>query len=519
MLELGGAAADARRAHRAREAPDRRAPVGRGGRRARARRRRRCPTSSRASATTGSAPRCSRCAGATAMPASCCSASTRSWATHAAEAMFHGARALSRADQDDEAIAWYHKVVATLPAHRVGRRRRSSCRGWLEFNRGNYKEAIAPLEDSLARYPQLEVGRRRAVVPRHVALLPRRVGRRAQASSTALAKLGGSLEGGKGMYWLARIDERLGDRATPRSPATRETVTTYPFSWYALLARSRLAALGIKRRRRSATATAPSRAAPSSPATVDESLASDDLIARADELIAAGPRRRCRPRARARRARVPQAPRSRAPRSRCCSIATARPATTTGRGCSPSATRGSALDGPPEGDARRWWENAYPRAYRDLVEKYQDARQQPRGLPLLDHAQGERLQPARPVVRRRAGPAADDPADHACASRRRSASRTTRASSTSPTYNIQTGSWYIGHLLAEVQGPDPARRGLVQQRPAPGDEVARSERRPRDRRARRARAVHADARVHEEGHRELRALPLPLRRTRSTSSR
>ena len=48
-----------------------------------------------------------------------------------------------------------------------------------------------------------------------------------------------------------------------------------------------------------------------------------------------------------------------------------------------------------------------------------------------------------------------------------------------PEYNIQTGSWYIGHLLAEVQGPDPARRGLVQQRAAAGDEVARSVRRSR----------------------------------------
>jgi len=32
-----------------------------------------------------------------------------------AEAMFHGARALSRADKDDEAIVWYRKVVATYP--------------------------------------------------------------------------------------------------------------------------------------------------------------------------------------------------------------------------------------------------------------------------------------------------------------------------------------------------------------------------------------------------------------------
>ena len=32
---------------------------------------------------------------------------------------------------------------------------------------------------------------------------------------------------------------------------------------------------------------------------------------------------------------------------------------------------GIALDSPPEGDAKRWWENAYPRAYRELIEKFQ----------------------------------------------------------------------------------------------------------------------------------------------------
>jgi tetratricopeptide (TPR) repeat protein len=34
---------------------------------------------------------------------------------NAAEAMFHGARALSRADDDDGAISWYHKVVSAYP--------------------------------------------------------------------------------------------------------------------------------------------------------------------------------------------------------------------------------------------------------------------------------------------------------------------------------------------------------------------------------------------------------------------
>jgi hypothetical protein len=42
---------------------------------------------------------------------------------------------------------------------------------------------------------------------------------------------------------------------------------------------------------------------------------------------------------------------------------------------------GGALDGPPQGDARRWWENAYPRAYNDLVEKHRLGARAPEKLP------------------------------------------------------------------------------------------------------------------------------------------
>ncbi|HEY0990944.1 MAG TPA: tetratricopeptide repeat protein, partial [Kofleriaceae bacterium] len=71
----------------------------------------------------------------------------------AAEAMFHGARALSRADRDDEAITWYRKVVATYPGSPYAQEAQFLS-GWLEFNRGRYRNAIAPLETSLARYPR-----------------------------------------------------------------------------------------------------------------------------------------------------------------------------------------------------------------------------------------------------------------------------------------------------------------------------------------------------------------------------
>ncbi|HEY0251370.1 MAG TPA: tetratricopeptide repeat protein, partial [Kofleriaceae bacterium] len=69
-----------------------------------------------------------------------------------AEAMFHGARALSRADRDDEAITWYHKVVAAYPSTAYAQEAQFLS-GWLEFNRGHYQAAVKPLEDSLAKYP------------------------------------------------------------------------------------------------------------------------------------------------------------------------------------------------------------------------------------------------------------------------------------------------------------------------------------------------------------------------------
>jgi soluble lytic murein transglycosylase len=70
-----------------------------------------------------------------------------------AEAMFHGARALSRADDDERAIVWYRKVVAKYPRTEWAQEAQFLI-GWLELNRGRYAESIEPLEQVLARYPR-----------------------------------------------------------------------------------------------------------------------------------------------------------------------------------------------------------------------------------------------------------------------------------------------------------------------------------------------------------------------------
>ena len=259
---------------------------------------------------------------------------------HAAEAMFHGARALSRADKDDDAIAWYHKVVAAYP-HTAWAEEAQFLSGWLEFNRGKYKEAIAPLEDSLRRYPKTKwvddalwfLGMSHYFLGEWAP---------ARDKLEALAKRGGALEGGKGVYWLARIEERLGDTAKAQA-RYREVATTFPFSWYALLAHARLT--------KKYDVTLPPvgrtpRRGPSSPSTGLPTLASDELIARADELIAAGSASTPAWSSRATSAASSSATIARR-HSRCSSIATSRPATTTGRGCSRSATRAPRSTGRP----------------------------------------------------------------------------------------------------------------------------------------------------------------------------
>ncbi len=221
--------------------------------------------------------------------------------SHAVEAMFHGARALSRADHDDDAIIWYQKVVATYPSTPYAVEAQFLS-GWLEFNRGHYKEAIAPLERSLAMYPHGKwvddslwfLGMS------HYFLgdLPA-----AKLRLDALAARTGALEAGKARYWLGRIEQRLGDEDKGIADY-REVVTRYPFSWYALLSRARLAQLN---RPIGPFGDQVSPKGPKLAAAVDETLAKDSLIERADEPDRRGDGRRRGVRARPRRARVPEA--------------------------------------------------------------------------------------------------------------------------------------------------------------------------------------------------------------------
>ncbi|MFT3695206.1 MAG: transglycosylase SLT domain-containing protein [Kofleriaceae bacterium] len=378
-----------------------------------------------------------------------------------AEAMFHGARALSRADRDDEAIKWYHAVVAAYPATAYAQEAQFLS-GWLEFNRGHYKDAIKPLEDALDKYPRSKwvddslwfLGMSHYFLGEWD---------RARTRLAALAKMHGSLEAGKGSYWLARIDERL----THKDQAIagyRETITKYPFSWYALLSRARLKALGI--------AIDPfGDADPKTPhgpklgATVDEALASDELIRRADELIAAD----LGVDAGQELARNEKSFLGRHDRAAAFAMLLDRyrKAGNYNRPWMLAVSySGTALDGPPLDDAKRWWENAYPRAYRDLVEKYQDLGSNPDGYLYS-------------IMRKESG---FDPHDISYADAQGLLQMipptTARVAKTigitydagqlyEPAFNVRTGSWYIGHLLAKFKTQIPIGAGSFNSGPKP----------------------------------------------------
>jgi len=378
----------------------------------------------------------------------------------AAEAMFHGARALSRADRDDDAIRWYLRVVADYPGTAYAQEAQFLA-GWLEFNRGRYQAAIAPLETALKRYPRSKwvddslwfLGMAHYFLgqwgPARIRL-------------AALARRTGALEGGKGTYWLARIDERQGDHPTAIAGYT-QTVTRFPFSWYALLARARLTALGITVPPFGIAAPPPR--GPKLAAEVDEALARDNLIRRADQLIAAG----LGTEAGEELSRNERPFLKRHDRAAAFAMLLDR-YRKAGNFFRPwmlaVSYSGSALDGPAEADARRWWENAYPRAYRDLIEKHQALGSNPEGYLYsimrkesgfnphdLSYADAQGLLQMIPPTTMRVAKLLKIPYDE--------------GRLYEPEYNIQTGSWYIGHLLLKFKGQVPIGAGSFNSGPRP----------------------------------------------------
>jgi soluble lytic murein transglycosylase len=377
-----------------------------------------------------------------------------------AEALFHGARAMSRADRDDDAIKWYRQVVATYPRTDWAAEAQYLT-GWLEFNRGRYREAIAPLEETIRRYPKSKwmddalwfLGMSYFLLGEDAGALPH---------LEKLSKRGASLEGGKGLYWWARTKQRLG--ATDEAVAAyKRVVARWPFAWYSLLAQARLRELGQPVGPFGETAPAPR--GPEVSKTLAPRVEADVVIQRFDELESAGLDVDAGKELR----RAEKALLKRHPRADVLAVLFDR----YGRGSNWNrpwmlalAYDGGALDTPAEGPARFWWQHAYPEAYKTLVEKHaaigknppyylysimrKESGYDPHVLSYAD-AQGlMQMIPATTIRVARQLKLTYAPGDLY-----------------EPDLNIKTGSWYIGHLLAKFKGQIPLGAGSFNSGPRP----------------------------------------------------
>jgi len=160
----------------------------------------------------------------------------------AAFAAFHGARALSRIERNDEAIAGYHAVVAKYPNASWAAEAQFRA-GWLDVNRARFREALPDLRQTLARYPKSKFADDAAW---YLALAQHLLGDTA-AALEALATYERVARDGEGAlrvrYWRARMLVQAGKTDEARG-LLRECVQRGQFHYYGLLARARLRELG-----------------------------------------------------------------------------------------------------------------------------------------------------------------------------------------------------------------------------------------------------------------------------------
>jgi soluble lytic murein transglycosylase len=316
--------------------------------------------------------------------------------------------------------------------------------GWLEYNRGDFRAALPGLRTSLERYPNSKWAddARWYLAYSHYLL-----GEHPQALAELerLSRRGGKLEGGKARYWKARTLFALGkkDQAVRE---WRELVGWYPFSWYSILSRARLKEQGIKVGPfgdRGGNEGGPRLG------DIDKSLENDPLIARVDELIDAS--MGVEAGFELRRGEGEFLRRNTSARGLPILLDRYRKASNFNRPWALSeAYGGRALDLPPDDGARAWWENHYPLAYKDFVDKYQDVGKNPplylyaimwkeSGFHPHDVSYADAiglLQMIPPTTRRVAPEVGLEYTDDLLYD---------------PERNIQVGSWYIGSLAQKFK--------------------------------------------------------------------
>ena len=380
----------------------------------------------------------------------------------AAEALFHGARALSRADRDPEAIKYYRKLVAEYPRSEWAAEAQYLS-GWLEFNAGRYQQALPGLEETRKKFPRSKwadealwfIAYARYMTGDLEGALPH---------FATLAERGDRLEGGKGMYWHARSLQKL-KREDEALREYRTLVGRFPLSWYALLARARLAERGQAIDPFGDRPRDPGGATPVA-SSIDGKLAADPLVQRVDELIAAGLGTFAGEELE--RGEKPFLKRHARAAALAMLLDRYRKAGNYSRPWMLAASYGGsrAFDAPPKGPARVWWEHSLPLAYKPLVDKWR-------------HLGGSPDYYLWAIMRKESG---FDPHVHSYAdaigllqmippTTRRVAPALGLTYSDDflfdPEMNIRTGSWYIGKLLAKFKGQIPLGAGSFNSGPRP----------------------------------------------------
>ncbi len=196
----------------------------------------------------------------------------------AAFAAFHGARALSRLDRDDDAIAAYGEVVKGFPGSKWAAEAQFRA-GWLEVNRGHFREALPGLRATLDHFARSAFGNDAAwyLALSHYFLDQPEEALRALEQYERLSKKDAYDVLMRVAYWRGRFLAKAGRQDEARVQ-WRGCVQKGPLTYYGLLATARLREAGEKVEPEPAVSTAAEKTA----------VPRDPLLERVEELRQAG---------------------------------------------------------------------------------------------------------------------------------------------------------------------------------------------------------------------------------------
>ena len=282
----------------------------------------------------------------------------------AAEAQFHGARALSRVDRDDEAIAGYKKVVELYP-HSRWAAEAQYLSGWLDYNRGRFRESLPGLQATLDHYGKSAFADDAAWCLAFAHLLLgdaddafAGLGRYAKMPATGMTS---DERATQVAYWRARLHDKVGHKEEAQA-GYRALAHDRPLSFYGLLAAARLR----EAKAGDAKIDLPEKDVVSAaPANAER----DPTVARALELLDAGMNVEAGDELH--RSEKDILKRAGGDKAVPWLLGLYRRAEGYHQAYVLAESRGGgALASEPKGGARVFWEAAYPRAYAELIEKY-----------------------------------------------------------------------------------------------------------------------------------------------------